>query len=94
MINRPIYVDKIMAYVNTPFVKILTGIRRCGKSTILKMLIDEMKEQGIRDEQILHYSFDSLEYEDIKTANALFAHLKQHLFLKGKTYLFWMRFRK
>lgn len=88
MINRPIYVDKVMAYANTPFVKILTGIRRSGKSTILKMLIDKMKERGIRDEQILHYSFDSLEYEDIKTAKALFAHLKQHLFLDGKTYLF------
>lgn len=44
MINRPIYVDKIMAYVNTPFVKILTGIRRCGKSTILRMLMEEMKK--------------------------------------------------
>ncbi|RJW34454.1 ATP-binding protein [Clostridiales bacterium TF09-2AC] len=88
MINRPIYVDKIMTYADTPFVKILTGIRRCGKSTILKMLIDKMKERGIHEEQILHYSFDSLEYEDIKTAKALFAHFKQHLFLKGKTYLF------
>ncbi len=88
MINRPIYVDKIMAYADTPFVKILTGIRRCGKSTILKMLMDKMKERGIHEEQILHYSFDSLEYEDIKTAKALFAHFKQHLFLKGKTYLF------
>lgn len=88
MINRPIYVDKIMAYVDTPFVKILTGIRRCGKSTILKMLIDEMRKKGIRNEQILHYSFDSLEYEDIKTAKGLFNHLKQHLLLEGKTYLF------
>lgn len=88
MINRPIYVDKIMTYADTPFVKILTGIRRCGKSTILKMLIGEMKERGIHDEHILHYSFDSLEYEDIKTAKALFAYLKQHLFLKGRTYLF------
>ena len=88
MINRPIYVDKIMAYTDTPFVKILTGIRRCGKSTILKMLIDEMKKRGVHDEQILHYNFDSLEYEDIKTAKALFAYLKQHLFSSGKTYLF------
>ncbi|WP_337398865.1 ATP-binding protein [Congzhengia sp.] len=88
MINRPIYINKIMSYADTPFVKILTGIRRCGKSTILKLLMDEMKKRGIRDEQVLHYSFDSLEYEDIKTAKALFAHLKQHLFSQGKTYLF------
>ena len=38
MINRPLYVDKIMAYTDTPFVKVLTGVRRCGKSTILKMI--------------------------------------------------------
>lgn len=88
MIYRPIYVDKIMTYVNAPFIKILTGIRRCGKSTILKMLIDEMKKKGIRENQILHYSFDSLEYEDIKTAKALFTHLKQHLCSEGRTYLF------
>lgn len=88
MINRPIYIDRIMAYVNTPFVKILTGIRRCGKSTILRMLMEEIKKRGVRDDQILHYSFDSLEYEDIKTAKALFTHLKQHLCSEGRTYLF------
>lgn len=88
MINRPIYIDEIMAYVNTPFVKILTGIRRCGKSTILRMLMEEIKKRGVRDDQILHYSFDSLEYEDIKTAKALFTHLKQHLCSEGRTYLF------
>ncbi|PNV60440.1 ATPase [Clostridium sp. chh4-2] len=88
MINRPIYVKKIMAFADMPFVKILTGIRRCGKSTILKMLMDEMKKRGIGDDQILHYSFDSLEYEDIKTAKALFSYLTQHLFSGGKTYLF------
>lgn len=88
MINRPIYIDKIMAYVNTPFVKILTGIRRCGKSTILRMLMEEIKKRGVCDDQILHYSFDSLEYEDIKTAKALFTHLKQHLCSEGRTFLF------
>lgn len=88
MIKGPIYVDKIMAYTDTPFVKILTDIRRYGKSTILKMLIDEMKKRGVHDEQISHYNLDSLEYEDIKTAKALFAYLKQPLFSSGKTYLF------
>ncbi|MEY8482776.1 hypothetical protein AALD74_13100 [Lachnospiraceae bacterium 48-21] len=45
MIYRPMYVDKIMAYVNTPFVKILTGVRRCGKSTILKMIMEKLSLQ-------------------------------------------------
>ena len=44
MIYRPLYLDKIMAYVDTPFVKILTGVRRCGKSTILKMIMERSEE--------------------------------------------------
>lgn len=88
MIYRPLYMDRILSYLDTPFVKILTGIRRCGKSTILKMLIAELQKRGIQDAQILHYNFDSLEYEGIKTAKELFTHLKQRLYLERKTYLF------
>ena len=64
MINRPLYMDKIMPYVDTPFVKILTGIRRCGKSTILKMIMERLKcERQIPKERIVWYRFDSMEYE-------------------------------
>lgn len=45
MIERPLYLDKIMPFVDTPFVKILTGVRRCGKSTILKMIIKKSKKK-------------------------------------------------
>lgn len=45
MIYRPMYVDKIMDYVDTPFVKILTGVRRCGKSTILKKIMEKIKTE-------------------------------------------------
>ena len=45
MIERPLYIEKIMAYVDTPFVKILTGVRRSGKSTILKMIIERLKTE-------------------------------------------------
>ena len=43
MIYRAMYIDKIMSYVDTPFVKILIGVRRCGKSTILKMIMQELE---------------------------------------------------
>lgn len=88
MIDRPLYTEKIISYADTPFVKILTGVRRCGKSTILKMLVEEMKKRGIEEARILYYNFDSLEYEDIKTAKALFTEIKQRLAVTGKTYLF------
>jgi predicted AAA+ superfamily ATPase len=88
MIKRPLYTDKIMAYIGTPFVKILTGVRRCGKSTILKMLMDALRGSGIGEKSILHYNFDSLKYEDLKTAKALFAELQHRLSPDGMTYVF------
>lgn len=88
MITRPLYIKKIISYIDTPFVKILTGVRRCGKSTILKMLMEELRQQEIGEDRILHYNFDSLEYEEIKNSKALFSEIKQHLFKGGKTYLF------
>lgn len=88
MIDRPLYVDRIMAYVDTPFVKILTGVRRCGKSTILKMIMEKLhKERGISTDQIVSYRFDSMEYEDM-TAKQMYQELKSRLCSNGKTYFF------
>lgn len=88
MIYRPIYVEKIMAYTDTPFVKILTGVRRCGKSTILKMIMEKLRtERGIAEEQIVSYRFDSMEYEDM-TAKQMYQELKSRLYPNGRTYFF------
>lgn len=87
MILRPEYVEKIIAYMDTPFVKILTGVRRCGKSTIMNMLRMEIEKRGISRDRILHYNFDSLEYEGM-TAKKLFTDIKGELSAEGKTYLF------
>ena len=88
MIERPLYLNKIMPFVDTPFVKILTGVRRCGKSTILKMIQKKLKEEyHITDEQILSYRFDSMEYEDM-TSKGLYQELKTKILNTKKTYLF------
>lgn len=88
MIERPLYIEKIMAYADTPFVKILTGVRRCGKSTILKMIMQKLKEEkGVPQERIVTYRFDSMEYEDM-TAREMYAELKGKLSSIGRTYLF------
>lgn len=88
MIERPLYLDKIMPFVDTPFVKILTGVRRCGKSIILKMIIKKIKkEKNVDDEQILNYRFDSMEYEDM-TTKELYLELKSKIIQSKKTYLF------
>lgn len=88
MIDRPLYLDKIMPFVDTPFVKIMTGVRRCGKSTILKMIIKKLREEKhVDDEQILSYRFDSMEYEDM-TTKELYLELKSKIIQSKKTYLF------
>lgn len=88
MIIRPLYVNKIMAYTDTPFVKILTGVRRSGKSTILKMIMEKLiSERNIPDKRILSYRFDSMEYEDM-TAKQIYNEIKSRLAVNEKTYLF------
>jgi len=79
MINRPLYVDKIMAYTDTPFVKVLTGVRRCGKSTVLKMIMEKLQqEHGIPSERIVSMCFDAMDYEDM-TAKDMFKAVKEKL---------------
>ena len=88
MILRTTYIEQIMAYTDTPFIKVLTGVRRCGKSTIMKMIADNLRERGIPEDRILVYSFESMQYDDIKTAKRLYDEVKERILDDGKTYLF------
>jgi len=88
LVLRPKYIEKIMAYTDTPFVKVLSGIRRCGKSTVLKMIADELRNRGVPEERIIFYNFDSLENEELKTAKRLYDEVKSKISDGGKAYLF------
>ncbi|MBO5418427.1 MAG: ATP-binding protein [Clostridia bacterium] len=87
MIFRENYINKIMAFTDTPFVKILTGVRRCGKSTIMQMIMDELRKKGINDERIVNFRFESMEYDDM-TAKQLYELIKTRISDKERTYLF------
>ena len=88
MIERPLYVDKIMAYTDAPFIKVLTGIRRCGKSTILKMIMEKLRtERKVPEERIISMRFDSMEFDDM-TAKEMYAAAKEKIASDGKTYFF------
>lgn len=77
-----------MAFVDAPFIKILTGVRRCGKSTILKLIMKRLvEERGIAPEQIVSYRFDSMEYDGC-SAREIYALLKGALAPQRRTYLF------
>ncbi len=87
MIFREYYVKRIMAFADTPFVKVITGIRRSGKSTIMLMLMDELRNRGVPDERIVNMRFDSMEYEGL-TSGQLYETLKSLLSNTGRTYIF------
>ena len=88
MIIRQAYLDKIIPYANTPFVKILSGVRRSGKSTILKMIMEQLRGRGVPVERIIAYNFDSMQHDEIKNAKQLYDEVKCRIVPDGKTYLF------
>lgn len=87
MLDRPSYVNAIMRFADAPLIKVLTGIRRSGKSTILLMLIEELKKRGIPSERILSFRFDSMKYDGL-TAKALYEMLLASIYDGQKTYIF------
>lgn len=87
MFDRPTYVNAIMRFMDAPMIKVLTGIRRSGKSTILLMLVEELQKRGIPSECILSYRFDSMKYDGL-TAKALYEMLLAAISHDQKTYIF------
>jgi predicted AAA+ superfamily ATPase len=87
MLLRKSYVDQIMPFMDLPLVKILTGVRRCGKSTIMLMLMEELKQRGIDPAHIVRFNFDTLEWQDA-TAQQAFDAIISKLAQNSRSYLF------
>jgi uncharacterized protein len=75
-ISRPTYTNELKKWIDKPQVKVLTGIRRCGKSTALTLLKAELLALGKTESQITQLSFESFSTEHLKNAQALYAHLQ------------------
>lgn len=87
MIIRPKYMEFIRPYFDTPFVKILTGIRRCGKSTILEMIMNELLDKGIKKENVIYLHLDSFINDDITTGKKLYEFISERI-KDEKVYIF------
>lgn len=85
--KRDLYLNKIIAFKDTEPVKVVTGIRRCGKSSLLRLMILHLKEDGISDEQILEMNFESYTFKNMNS-NALYEYVKQHIIPNKRMYLF------
>lgn len=87
MIERPLYLNKIRPFINRDFIKILVGIRRAGKSSLLSQIKTDLIKQGVPARQITYINFDSLEYAEIRTRHD-FLELVKSLKKSGVKYYF------
>lgn len=87
MILRPGYLEEIKPFINKPQIKIITGIRRSGKSTVLRLLKEELFAKGIKQEQIIAINFESFTYSELLEAPKLYQFIKAEIKTNQKYYL-------
>lgn len=86
MIIREKYLNKMISLKDTEFIKVITGVRRSGKSTLMLMFKDYLLNNGIKEENIIHINFESAIYDEIKNYKDLYNYVKNHI-KKDKVYL-------
>lgn len=88
MIERINYIEKLLGWKDEQVIKVVTGIRRCGKSTLLRQYQDALRQRGVSEEQIISVNFEELENEPLLDYHALYDHIKARLCGGRMTYIF------
>lgn len=88
MVERKEYLERLAQWKDEQVIKVITGIRRCGKSTLLLQYQTWLKANGVSAEQIVSVNFEELEYEELLDYRKLYEYLKNHLCIGKKTYIF------
>ena len=89
MIKRELYMSRIRPFIGSDLIKVMTGIRRCGKSVMLELIKQELIESGIDSAQLIFINFEDMNYSHLQTAQALHDEITKRVAeVKGKAYLF------
>lgn len=88
MIERKQYLEKIGPFMKKPVIKVISGLRRCGKSTFMKMIIDLLIKEGVEKKNIIYINMELMEFEFISDYRVLYDHVKKNLSDTGLNYLF------
>ena len=88
MIERSKYYDSIEKFIDKPMVKVITGIRRSGKSTLLKLLQNKLESRGIDKENMVYINFESMKFYNIRTSKTFYDYVIDLTKSKSKVYLF------
>ena len=87
-IQRENYLSILKNFKDKQIIKVITGIRRCGKSTLLELFQDYLKENGVEEKQIVSINFENADYEELQDRKKLHEYLKSKLVKNKKTYIF------
>lgn len=93
MVIRTQYLERLRPFYDSELVKVITGIRRCGKSTILRQVIAEIKENGIEDSHIVYINFEDYKYHKLTDADAFYEYVEQKLLMKVNIICFSTKFK-
>ena len=88
MVERKEYLDQLWAWKDEQQIKVVTGIRRCGKSVLLEQYQQRLLAEGVAPEQIISINFEDMDNEPLKDYKALYHYLKEHLCAGKMTYIF------
>lgn len=88
MIIRKAYLNNLISWRDENIIKVVTGIRRCGKSTLLKQYENYLKESGVNENQIISINFEDLEFEELLDYKKLYAYIEERLCENQKSYIF------
>ena len=88
MIKRDLYLNTIKEFIDKPFIKVITGLRRSGKSTILNLLKEELLNRGVKNSQLIYLNFESFNTSELLEARKLYDYVKENIISSQKTYIF------
>lgn len=88
IVERKEYLEKLIAWKDKKLIKIVTGVRRCGKSMLLEIYQNYLKQHNVEKEQIIAINFENLDYEELTDYKKLYNYLKEHLVINKMTYIF------
>lgn len=87
MVKRELYLERIRPFYDSEMVKVITGIRRCGKSTLMRQIISELKDREIAEDHIIYINFEDYQYKKISDSDALYQYIKERITDRRKYYL-------
>lgn len=87
MIKRDLYLNQLLEFIDKPLIKVITGIRRSGKSVILNLLKEELSNRKISEEQIIYLNFESFEFSEIDSGEKLYAFIKNKITERQRYYI-------